>query len=109
MITNLVLHPGNDNSVILEGVVDIYGAYINDPPSALFTLYNSDGVTEVPGQVWPISPDFQVGSNGDYRLHIADTVEIVDGGEYQGNLIMDDGPGRRMNAWLKCFGRKRVL
>src|SRR5690349_4295143 len=71
----------NDNSVVIEGLLN---PETNEPvndATVEVTLYESDGETELDGVVWPLTLDFVLGSSGDYSGSFDASVltDVVDG------------------------------
>lgn len=72
------LYVDNDHMVEVRGLRDASGKLLS-AANVQTTLYEADGVTEVGGQVWPLtlSPDPE--SAGRYRAALPPSLEVVDG------------------------------
>lgn len=76
-----VLYLDNDNDLILEGLKwKFAGTFVND---AVVTgrIKDAAGV-DVPGVAWPVTMDYQTGSDGDYVGTADKAVTLVTGTRY---------------------------
>lgn len=76
-----ILYVNNDMIVEVQGLRDAAGALIAGA-TVEATLYESDGVTEVPGVLWPL-PLVYTGSNGVYRAELPASVAVQNGRRYK--------------------------
>ena len=78
------LYVDNDHVVEIQGLRDQAGALVSGAV-AQATLYQADGVTEVPGVAWPLALTY-TGTRGIYRGELGNAVEVVDGNRYEMKL-----------------------
>lgn len=73
----------NTSTVQLQGLQSVVDdSYINDA-TVTATLYESDEVTEVTGETWPITLDYIASSNGNYAGSFSADVNVTEFGTYK--------------------------
>ena len=93
----LTLYVGNDMLLEVEGLTDdAAGTWVNDA-SVTVTLKDAAG-NEVGGDTWPKAMAYVTGTDGLYRVTLADTLGITANARYVAHVVADSGPGRRA-AW----------
>lgn len=91
-----VLYVNNDHVIEIQGLRDDSGNIVAGA-TAEATLYESDGVTEVPNQVWPLELIY-TGSKGTYRGELSSAVGVSDAGRYKLKLTAEY-VGKRFEVW----------
>ena len=79
-----ILYVNTDHVIELQGLRDSEGKLLSGA-AAEATLYAADGVTEVGGQVWPLTLAY-TGGKGTYRAALSAAIEVVSGGRYKMKL-----------------------
>lgn len=82
MAVQIKLFIGNSNVVEMSGLRanDVSGVYINDA-TVTCTITDLNG-TEVAGQTWPLTMDYQTGSNGIYQATLPAGLSLTEDASY---------------------------
>lgn len=81
-MATLTLYVDTDHALSVSGLQGSGGDYVNNA-TVQATVYESDGTTEVSGQSWPVTLDYQAGTDGNYSGVIDNAANLVDGAYYQ--------------------------
>src|SRR5258705_4441177 len=99
-----ILFDGNDMVLeVSELMNEVTGAFLN---SATVTVSLADvNGNPVDGNAWPLALEYVAGSDGMYRVTLADTLGITPNARYAADLIADAGAGLRAQWQLDCVCR----
>lgn len=90
----VVLNRSN-NLVYLNNLEDVLSNQFVNTADVEVTFFDDQGV-KVAGETWPLTLQFQPGSNGDYVATVDDDIVLVVGGFYSALIVADDGPGKHL-------------
>lgn len=97
----MVAFVANTNVLELRGLqAAIDQTYVNDA-SVTVTIKDDCG-NNVAGQTWPAAMNYVTGSNGDYRLIVASTLQIKSGKKYFAE-ISATGSASEIGFWKYPF------
>lgn len=86
----MALYVDTDNNVSLTGLNNDDGSYVNNA-TVRATVYEANGSTEVSGQSWPVTLNYQSGTDGNYSGVIDDAASLVDGAYYWVEITAEHG------------------
>ena len=73
----LTIAIGNSNTAVLSGVKNGLNGIVDDGATIAITLYESDGTTEVTGQLWPASMYNEPDMGGLYAATLEDDLDLL--------------------------------
>lgn len=98
----------NTSTIKLTGLQSsVDNSYVNDA-TVTATLYESDEVTEVTGETWPITLSYIASSNGNYSGSFSADVNVTEFGTYKAvvTAVATDGSKFTQADTVKVLERK---
>lgn len=101
-----ILFEGNDMVLEVSALRnEVTGAFLNNATVSV-SLSDSEG-NPVDGNAWPLALEYVSGSDGIYRVTLADTLALTADARYLAELIADAGAGLRAKWVSDCVCRTR--